>query len=464
MAFQLLSVLKEFFLSAVALEAADISLPYITLSGSYSNTYNITYYRRIPFGASTAGLNRFNAPQPPPHVNGVYDTDQAFPSCPLGDGSGSEDCLYLGVYSRPWTSGSPLRPVTVVFHGGAYLGGTASFDMPPYGYPTLNVSATANDLVLVYPNYRLGALGFLPGQAIRDAHQDDAHAALNPGLLDQQAALRWVHAHIDKFGGDPKNVSIFGQSAGGGSVIAQTIANGGATIPRLFQKALASSPFCVKTYKYNDPEAEALYENFVNLTGCPLRTDEGKSALDCLRRASLSTIMEASTAAGKLGMFPNLVWAPVIDGVFLKETLTKALVGKRLNADFVWGTFNSDEGVGFVDPLLENATGMPYNSTEAGFDAWLADFLPRFANNQLQAAKKLYPAVGETDTDWSWNTTFGRASFVYRDTALACPAFWLASAAPRKGWLGEYAAPPAHHVSSIWTNLKGGFALKDAVP
>ncbi|KAK7745858.1 hypothetical protein SLS53_002576 [Cytospora paraplurivora] len=221
-----------------AFEAPLIDLSYITLQGAYSPEYNITHYRRIPFAASTADQNRFRAPQPPPHINGTYLTDRSFPSCPLANGTGSEDCLYLGVYSRPWVEGNKLRPVTVVLHGGAYTAGTASFDMPPYGYATLNAS-NMNDFVLVYPNYRLGALGFLPGKAIKDA----PGAALNPGLLDQQAALRWVHKNIQHFGGDPDNVAIFGQSAGGGSVVAQVIANGGRTAPRLFQRALASSPY-----------------------------------------------------------------------------------------------------------------------------------------------------------------------------------------------------------------------------
>lgn len=454
--------------SAHAFQAPNITLPYINLSGSYSSTYNITYYRRIPFGASTAGINRFQAPQLPPNIGGVYDTDQPFPSCPLQDGTGSEDCLYLGLYARPWNPGSTLRPVTVVFHGGAYIAGTASFNIPPYGYPTLNISSPSapdNDFVLVYPNYRLGALGFLPGRALARASQNSTGtgtgtgtgtAVLNAGLLDQRAALRWVRDHIARFGGDPRDVSIFGQSAGGGSVVAQTIAaRDPALAPaRLFRRALASSPFWLKTYRYDDPEAEALYEGFVDLTGCPLGSGSGGSGtLDCLRSLDLSTIMNASAAVAERYMSPHYVWAPVVDGSFLRETLTEAVAGGRLNAELVWGMFNSDEGANFVDSSLDNATGTPYNSTEAGFHGWLADFFPRFSSEQLQAVKRVYPAVGTTDSSWTWNTTFGRASYIYRDTVLACPAYWLASAAPKTGWLGEYTVPPARHVSTICSIL-----------
>ena len=135
--------------------------------------------------------------------------------------NGSEDCLYLGLYSRPWTSPAPLRPVVVVFFGGAFIEGGGSFTIPPSGYPILNVSAS-NDIVFVYPNYRVNAFGFLPGSEIASSPTSD----LNPGLLDQQAALIWTREYIAQFGGDPGDVTIWGQSAGAGSVVAQAIATG----------------------------------------------------------------------------------------------------------------------------------------------------------------------------------------------------------------------------------------------
>lgn len=468
-----LHILSTLIIFTAAFQAPNITLPYVNLSGSYSSLYNITYYRRIPFGASTAGPNRFRAPQPPPNISEeVYDTDQSFPSCPLQDGTGSEDCLYLGIYSRPWSAATgPLRPVTVVFHGGAYIAGKASFAIPPYGYPTLNASGADdgdndsendNDFVLVYPNYRLGALGFLPGRAIGQASAPndssaaaaDAAAVLNPGLLDQRAALAWVRDNIERFGGDPRDVTIAGQSAGGGSVVAQALA--GAGQPGLFRRALASSPFWLRTYRYDDPEAEALYESFVSRAGCASAGTnsggDGATTLDCLRGLELGAIVNASAAVARRYMSPHYVWAPVIDGSFLTRTLTEALAGETtpIDAELVWGLFNSDEGANFVDGSLQDAGGTPYNATEAGFDGWLAGFLPRFSREQLQAAKRVYPAAGTTDSaSWAWNTTFGRASYIYRDVVLACPAYWVASAATKKGWLGEYTVAPARHVSMI---------------
>jgi hypothetical protein len=105
------------------------------------------------------------------------------------------------------------------------------FAIPPAGYPVLNVS-DENNFIFVYPNYRVNAFGFLPGKEIASSPTSD----LNPGLLDQQASLIWTNKYIEAFGGDPKNVSIWGQSAGAGSVVAQVIANAGNTNPPLFSK------------------------------------------------------------------------------------------------------------------------------------------------------------------------------------------------------------------------------------
>lgn len=99
--------------------------------------------------------------------------------------NGSEDCLYLGLYGRPWRKGQALRPVVVAFYGGGFVQGSAAFTMPPPAYPILNVSA-ASDMIFVYPNYRVNAFGFLSGREVAQ----DADSDANVGLLDQQMALQ----------------------------------------------------------------------------------------------------------------------------------------------------------------------------------------------------------------------------------------------------------------------------------
>lgn len=169
------------------------ALDYGTFQGAYSPTYNISYWQKIPFAQPPVGPLRFRGPQPPvPLARGtVYDSTQPFDMCPQRTVNGSEDCLYLGLYARPWTAAAaarqqPLRPVVVVFYGGAYIQGSASFGLPPSALPVLNVS-DATDLVVVYANYRTNAFGFLPG---REVAADTEGSDLNPGLLDQDAAIK----------------------------------------------------------------------------------------------------------------------------------------------------------------------------------------------------------------------------------------------------------------------------------
>lgn len=114
--------------------ALEAELDYGTFAGSYSARYNLSYWQKIPFAAPPVGQNRFRRPQPPVTVtNGTYNSTQSFDMCPQQTVNGSEDCLYLGLYSRPWTHGQPLRPVVVVFYGGGFIQASAYFSVPPSG-------------------------------------------------------------------------------------------------------------------------------------------------------------------------------------------------------------------------------------------------------------------------------------------------------------------------------------------
>ncbi|KAJ6014896.1 alpha/beta-hydrolase [Penicillium herquei] len=423
-----------------------VQLDYGNFQGTYDATYNLSYFRKIPFAAPPTGENRFRAPQPPHKVNeSVYDTDQTFDMCAQRTVNGSEDCLYLGLYSRPWDqSQDTKRPVLVVFYGGAFIEGDAAFGMPPNSYPVLNVSSL-NDYVVIYPNYRLNAFGFLPGKAIKDSSTSD----LNPGLLDQQYVLKWVQTNIEQFGGNPNNVTIWGQSAGGGSVVAQVLANGRNGQPKLFSKALASSPFWPKSYKYDAPQAEAIYEQLVNLTGCSGHSRDSDT-LSCLKSVDVQAIRDASLVIDDDNTYTtsSYTWAPVIDGVFLVDTLTEAVSG-TLNTEYVWGMYNTHEGQNFIPPgLQDSATASGYNSSAASFHQWLTGFLPGLSKKQIDLVENTYyPVDGSSETITEYNTTYIRAGLIYRDIVLSCPAYWVASAAPGRGYVGEYSIPPATHGS-----------------
>lgn len=419
------------------------ALDYGTFAGSYSSVYNISYWQKIPFAAPPVGRNRFRAPQPPEVIkNGTYNSTQTFEMCPQRTVNGSEDCLYLGLYSRPWSRGDALKPVVVVFYGGGFIQGSASFVLPPSAYPALNVS-TRNDLLFVYPNYRVNAFGFLPGKEIAEDKASD----LNAGLLDQQAALLWTHNYISKFGGDPRNVTIWGQSAGGASVVAHVIANGGQTHPKLFSKALASSPFWAKTYKYDAPEAQEQYEALVAQTGCSNSID----TLACLKSVDVQKIRTASLNISSSHIYTtsSFTWSPVIDGKFLNQPLSEATLKREVNIDYGWGMYNQYEGENFLPGGLNQISGSNgFNNSQAGFDFWLRGFLPSFSEQNIAKVKTLYPSSG-TAEGMTYNGTYLRAQLVFRDVTLACPAYWMALAAKKKSYVGEYTIAPAKHASDV---------------
>ncbi|KAF1942201.1 putative carboxylesterase [Clathrospora elynae] len=426
-----------------------VHLDYGNFRGVTSSKYNLTYYRKIPFAASTAGRNRFRAPQPPLRItNGTYNTNQTFDMCPQRTVNGSEDCLYLGVYSRPWTPKThSLRPVLLTFYGGGFIRGSASFNIPPSGYPVLGVDEQ-NDYVVVYSNYRTNVFGFLPGSAIAKHHDVD----LNPGLLDQQAALLWIQQYIHHFGGDSRNVTIWGQSAGGGSVVAQAIATGNRG-KGLFTKAMVSSPFWPKTYRYDSPWAEALYRETLRDVGCQDARDE----IVCLKDVDVQRLRDSALKLSTSQQYTTatFTYGPVIDNTFLTETLSEVVSRGGLNAPTVMASYNLHEGENFIPPGFANtSTGDDgFNSSAPSFDTWLRGFLPDFTERDLDDVRTMYPATGEAE-EIHWNGTYVGAGILYRDLVLACPAYWLSKKAER-GWLIEYTISPAKHASDVqfWNTI-----------
>ena len=188
----------------------------------------IFVFHGIPYGDNTSGEARFRPPRPPLQWAGVRDCLDYGPSCPqmaVGEMTGhdlpadieqqmgvwnheretSEDCLVLNVWT-PGTGDGGARPVLVWLHGGGMAVGSASW--PLYDFTNL---ARNNDVVVVGVNHRLGILGFLDLSHLGTEFADSG----NVGILDIVAALEWVRDNIREFGGDPSNVTIFGESGGG---------------------------------------------------------------------------------------------------------------------------------------------------------------------------------------------------------------------------------------------------------
>ncbi|KAF4910844.1 Carboxylesterase patB [Colletotrichum fructicola] len=424
-------------------EAQDnvVHLDYGSFLGHFDEQYNYTTWQKIPYAAPPTGQNRFRAPQPPVKQKGLYDSREKFSACPQGTSVGSEDCLYLGLFSRPWTEGQPLRPTVVVFHGGGFVGGSGSFGTPPTSYPILNVSES--DMMFVYPHYRLNAFGFLAGVQVKN----DPTANFNVGLLDQRACLKWVQRYGRSFGGDPSNVTIWGQSAGGGSVIAQIIAK--QERPSLFHKAAASSPCWPKVYRWNSTQAQGMYDELASLAGCI-----GPNSLGCLRNISARALQNASFAVQNQNLYTTSTynWGPVLDDSFLPKSLSQRTDSPLGHLKTAFTVYTTNDAKKFIPTGLGMVSGDAsslFNSSDASFDQWLKGFLPGLSSKDRQQVKTHYPPDGSTETI-SYSNNFDRASLIYRDSILACPALWISASATNEGWLTEYAVSPAGHAQDGW--------------
>jgi len=242
--------------------------------GMLSDSGDMLVFRGIPYAAPPVGQLRFAAPEPAPSRTEVLEATAFGPDCAqaggvMGAPSLSEDCLYLNIYT-PATGSN--HPVMVWIHGGAFTGGSGG---PSYDPSRL----VAEGVTVVTLNYRLGAFGFLAHPALT-AEQGGVSGSY--GLLDQKAALEWLQANIANFGGDPNNVTIFGESAGGHSVLSLIASpnTGG-----LFHKAIVQSGALLPKQQ---PLASAEALGSAAFDNC--------SDVECLRELSTEEVLERQAA------------------------------------------------------------------------------------------------------------------------------------------------------------------------
>ena len=300
-------------------------------------------FRGIPFARPPIGALRFQPPQRPSAWSGVRDAG-AFGNSALQNpsalgpiafdvGPTDEDCLYLNVWTPAADGGR--RPVLVWIHGGAFVLGSGAQRL--YDGASL---ARRGDVVVVTINYRLGSFGFLN---LRDAY-GDAMPAGNQGLLDQIAALEWVRDEIAAFGGDPANVTIFGESAGSISV-ATLLAT--PRVRGLFRRAILQSGSAnfVASREQSARVADAVLHE-LELTA----TDLGK-----LRALPTQSLLDAQQQVSLRlqGKLRGLAFAPTIDGEVLPQSPFDAiragcakdvsvLVGSNLDEMKLFGLMDPD--------------------------------------------------------------------------------------------------------------------------
>ncbi|RMY64749.1 hypothetical protein D0863_09589 [Hortaea werneckii] len=440
----------------------QVDLGYEVYEGYHNASFNLNTWQGIRYAAPPLGNNRWRAPKVPEiNRDAVIQADALPPRCPQGyqapfnpifNTTGDEDCLFLSVYA-PANASRPL-PVLFWIHGGGYGAGDGSQDIG-------NITRIGgNDFVSVVIQYRLGAFGFLSSDEV---HQ---FGDTNGAILDQHFALQWVQQHIHKFGGDPRHVTIAGESAGGGSVMLQAMAYGGMIGDSLFKNAIASSPYLPMQYPYNGWQPSQAYYAFAQAAGCfPGRAygNTSTTILDCLRQAPTDVLQEANARISGSGTWGTWAFVPVTDGEIIRERPSSQLTRGQVNGKRVMSGNNAAEGAAFVIPNL---------STDSDFEAWVKLEYPMLTTSDYSQIFNEYYTPSPDNTSAASHATCGdcggdtavnvgsfivgpqqRAYNLYAETTFICPSYWLAEAyQPSEGkaaYKYQYSIPAAQHGADL---------------
>ncbi len=385
------------------------------IHGKLINDGKVREFLGIPYAAPPVGELRWKAPEPPARWKGVRDAtsfgahcaqNHVFDNMIFQDSGPSEDCLYLNVYV-PADAGSKSKlPVMFWIHGGGYSGGSG--DEPRHNGDFLPLKG----VVLVTINYRLGVFGFL---ATTDLAKEAGGSAGNYGLMDMVKALEWVKGNVAQFGGDPGNVTIFGESAGSSAVstlMAAQPARG------LFQRAIGESGAALNVGSHgseNQVEREKKEQIWVESLGA--------TNLATLRAMPTDEILAAAAKKGAPS-FPV-----VVDGRLLTEPIADTYAaGKQAHVPLLVG-WNRDDY-----PLLATAAGM----TAA---KWKALARQRFGD-RADAFLALYPGADDEQATRS-AIDYGADTFITFSTWKWVEAQVKTGEAPVYRYHFELAAPPS---------------------
>ncbi|KAF7327419.1 Carboxylic ester hydrolase [Mycena kentingensis (nom. inval.)] len=435
----MLSVLAAALLSVAAAAPLDVT----TTSGIFRGaaTANGTEkWLGIRFAQAPVGSLRFKAPvavtNPPATIQNASTFGNACPQ-PASTSLGApiaEDCLFLNVFRPAGTSAKAKLPVLFWIHGGAYTTNSAS--NPGYD-PTLLVQrsvALKKPMIFVSANYRVNTFGFLASSSV-------APRDLNAGLQDQRMAMRFVQQNIAKFGGDPTKVTIWGQSAGAGSVEAHLLYP---TTPPMFRAAIADSstgPF------KNSPEASTYdlagkpFARLLASTGCAA----GSGAVSCLQAVPFTTLMSISNAMITTTLNGQL-WQPAVGpkGSMITQRASDVIAsGKYLRVPYIGGSnARVNEGTTF-SPTLKNL-----NLTGSAQDAAFETFIGHLVIDNSTIPTSVYaksvalwpandPALGAPFN--TGDSLFDRGEAWYTDIMFLTPRrSWFEAASARMPMFAYY--------------------------
>ena len=322
----------------------------------------------------------------------------------------SEDCLFIDVWApspddNNTNNPSPPKPVLVWIQGGAFV----NLFNPNYNGSGL-IEASGRDAIVVTFNYRVGAHGFLAGAEL------EAEGNLNIGLHDQRMAIRWVEEHIDKFGGDPGRVTLFGTSIGAGSVLLHSMAYGGNPPPGKelnWQAGIATAVNVPPVYTVE--ELEHQYQMFLEAVGC--------ESLACLRGLSSDDFQAANSGRPLLEgqstvpLFPS---SPVIDSSLLLDTPSRMATA---------GNFSTSRPLIIGSGRSEGTLFAPQANSTHEVSSFISTQFPLLTLRDVEKAQEMY---ADTPATYPGVTAplapyFYRLAEMYGDAGFSCPALHVAT-------------------------------------
>lgn len=334
----------------------------------------ISFFGNIPYGADTSGENRWRAPQPAAVWNNTLNATSFGPICPQDNPAleiytMSEDCLSLNIWT-PATSSDEKLPVAIWSYGA----GTAP---PQSAYNGAGIAAKG--IIFVSYNYRAGIFGFLANPDLSETNASTT-ASGNWGILDQFAAVKWVHENIAAFGGDPDHITVMGQSFGSGATY--HIVNSPLTTDLGIVNAICESGVTWPSDPYTGEQANA----YINQSAANAAGTEAFSALNVSSVAEARALSYDSVLSGTSAL--TMSFLPVLDFYAIPDTYSNTLLetGAGNKVPFLAG-FNADE----------SGASSTLNVTVAQYQT----FVEGFYGNQASEILKLYPSDNDSQASVS---------------------------------------------------------------
>lgn len=440
-----------------------LTLPYATYqAANYNPDGDIYTFKNIRFAAPPTGDLRWAKPAPPETETGIQDGSYG-PICiqapikglpvtgpgassPIGEAvnqfvggipvpsftNASEDCLFLDIYIPAAAVENPSLKLPVVswYYGGAFFfGGKDQFgDVLPFYDGTGVLQQSGGNIIFVSSNYRLGAYGWLAGTTM------ESEGLPNAGLYDQRAVLQWIQSYISLIGGDPSQVSAWGESAGAGSIMHQLVSFGGTQDP-LFSKAVMQSPAFQLLFDRKGGLEQA-FQNFTSFAGC------AGQGVACLRAASAEALQSANTNLIEQAPEGTDVVGPAADGNLIRQ----AAVLEYASGSFYKGIDSLILSHVFDEALLFTPLDV---TTDAQFSTYISEIYPPYAQRAgvNAAIEARYPPVISAASNYT--TEFDRAKAELGDSTFHCNTRYLSDAYDGINYNLQYSVTPGVHATDL---------------